>query len=199
MSGTGSGPGQDIAGGTSGYSGTSGFSGVSGAGGGAGITNSAPQDTLPVTVDGSGNLGPSSIIFDGTNIKTTGREVFVGDFFSTALNYIGFYHSPGTGQTFDVYNYSDDGNHFFQIFGFADNGPSSLVELSADATLISLNGVAKAISLTADPTTGQINLNAANMGFFDKSNVARPEVPAVPLPQDIVDALVALGLITQAP
>jgi hypothetical protein len=39
---------------------------------------------------------------------------------------------------------------------------------------------------------------SARMGFFDATPVARPEVPATPTEQDIVDALVALGLVTQA-
>ncbi len=65
-------------------------------------------------------------------------------------------------------------------------------------TKIRIVHAAKTITLTADPSTGVINLAAGKMGFYDKSNVTRPEVPAIPTPQNIVDALVALGLITQA-
>jgi hypothetical protein len=36
------------------------------------------------------------------------------------------------------------------------------------------------------------------IGFYGTEPIAVPEVPAAPLPQDIVDALVALGLVTQA-
>lgn len=37
---------------------------ISGAGGGGGITNSAPANTIPVTIDGDGNLGDSSITLE---------------------------------------------------------------------------------------------------------------------------------------
>lgn len=36
------------------------------------------------------------------------------------------------------------------------------------------------------------------IGFFNAGPVAQPVVPATPLPQDIVDALVALGLVSQS-
>lgn len=39
---------------------------------------------------------------------------------------------------------------------------------------------------------------AEALGFFGTAAVAQPEVPAIPTPQDIVDALVTLGLVTQA-
>ena len=38
----------------------------------------------------------------------------------------------------------------------------------------------------------------SKIGFFGKAPAARPEVPASPTAQDVVSALVALGLITQA-
>lgn len=38
----------------------------------------------------------------------------------------------------------------------------------------------------------------STLGFFGASTVNRPEVPAIPTPQDIVDALLALGLVQQA-
>lgn len=39
---------------------------------------------------------------------------------------------------------------------------------------------------------------SARLAFNGVTPVAIPEVPAIPVPQDIVDALVALGLVTQA-
>lgn len=44
-----------------------------------------------------------------------------------------------------------------------------------------------------------IQISALAIGFFGSFPVNRPEVPASPTVQDLVDALVALGLITQAP
>jgi hypothetical protein len=43
-----------------------------------------------------------------------------------------------------------------------------------------------------------IGFATGKVGFFDTPGVTRPEVPASPTVQDVVDALKALGLITQA-
>jgi hypothetical protein len=50
-----------------------------------------------------------------------------------------------------------------------------------------------------DMAGSAIGFTTTAMGFFGNSAVPRPEVPASPTEQDIVDALVALGLVTQAP
>lgn len=52
---------------------------------------------------------------------------------------------------------------------------------------------------TVELSSDGIALAAEAMGFFGSFPIARPEVPASPTVQDVVDALVALGLITQAP
>jgi hypothetical protein len=49
-----------------------------------------------------------------------------------------------------------------------------------------------------DISNDAIEVKAANIGFFDKTPIARPEIPATPTAQDIADILVALGLATQA-
>jgi hypothetical protein len=56
------------------------------------------------------------------------------------------------------------------------------------------------IDMTGDINMGgRLNHDGSHVGFYGKAPVTRPEVPAIPLAQDVVDALVALGLITQAP
>ena len=92
--------------------------------------------------------------------------------------------------------------------GAADANDTVNVEGNGNATLnhraiVAGTGLAT-VSLSAEGTGGTAfvkvvaDATSARMGFFDSAPVARPEVPAVPLAQDIVDALVALGLVTQA-
>ncbi|MGH9042665.1 MAG: hypothetical protein ACRDZ3_20815 [Acidimicrobiia bacterium] len=46
--------------------------------------------------------------------------------------------------------------------------------------------------------TGQDDSDTRKLGFWDATPIVQPEIPATPDAQDIADALVALGLITQA-
>lgn len=68
-------------------------------------------------------------------------------------------------------------------------GKSRIGDVTAaiNGTVLEVNDAAQSISLAS-----------TNLGFYGTAAVARPEVPASPTAQDIVDALVALGLITQA-
>jgi hypothetical protein len=46
---------------------------------------------------------------------------------------------------------------------------------------------------------GSVAVSGDALGFFGSSSVAQPVVPASPTAQDVVDALVALGLVSQTP
>lgn len=51
--------------------------------------------------------------------------------------------------------------------------------------------LAAAVSVTVAAAGGEV-------GFYGGTPQARPQVPASPTAQDVVDALVTLGLVTQA-
>lgn len=63
---------------------------------------------------------------------------------------------------------------------------------------IRLDGAAGSATLENTEGTNSIKVDATGIGFFAHATAARPEVPATPDAQDVVDALVALGLVTQA-
>lgn len=75
-------------------------------------------------------------------------------------------------------------------------GEVSGILLESLTAAISLRGLA--IALVDDEDQARVLVSGVGVGF-NGVGPSIPEIPAVPLPQDIVDALVALGLVTQAP
>lgn len=61
-----------------------------------------------------------------------------------------------------------------------------------------ISAVGNSTKLTLNDAAESIRFECASMGFFGAAVITKPEVPAVASPQDIIDALVALGLISQA-
>ncbi len=88
--------------------------------------------------------------------------------------------APGGGDV-ELHSNPSGSNGYVQINGGSGGPTSPLLKMdsSSAGTMLSVT-------------------NDAKVGFFGAAPVTRPQVPATPLPQDIVNALVALGLITQA-
>jgi hypothetical protein len=69
---------------------------------------------------------------------------------------------------------------------------SSLQHLQGSSTM------SHVIGFTGRTTAFEDDGVTARIGFYGATAIPRPEVPASPTVQDVVDALVALGLVTQA-
>jgi hypothetical protein len=77
--------------------------------------------------------------------------------------------------------------------------PNGVQPLNNGVQLVANQGDGNpAVQVRIDGDNAEIRLDAAKHGFFGNASVVRPEVPAAVTPQDIADALVALGLVTQA-
>lgn len=81
----------------------------------------------------------------------------------------------------------------------AGEGTDAFVVVDVDGTtsLLARNGRAR-VRLLTDDDGATVEVLGDAIGFFGAEPVAQPEVPAVPTAQDVVDALVALGLVSQA-
>lgn len=86
----------------------------------------------------------------------------------------------------------------FGVYTAGGSGVAAFDVSTWTARLGDLDGQANSTLLTVDDDAETIQCDATNIGFFGTSAVPRPEVPATPTAQDVVDALVTLGLITQA-
>lgn len=93
----------------------------------------------------------------------------------------------------------------------ATSDEGATVALDAGGLDVQMNGGTVFTTQVQADTEGQIKTTAAGLciawgddganpevGFYGGDPVVQPVVPATPLPQDIVDALVALGLVSQS-
>lgn len=103
---------------------------------------------------------------------------------------------PGGGHLGD-----GDGGNLTLSGGFANDGSGGNVVLQAGN---SLNGSQGTIQAYSADSNNSLELSDSGLtvtgpvGFYGGSPAARPQVPASPTVQQVVNALVALGLITQA-
>jgi hypothetical protein len=81
--------------------------------------------------------------------------------------------------------------------GFVVDGATAAVTTQALSVGGDFDAASDSLVFAGDGSSGAIN--TFTLGFFGATPTAQPVVPAVATPQDIVDALVALGLISQAP
>lgn len=163
-----------------------------------GITNSAPEDTIPMS-DGDGNLIASPLKLLGGSASGV-IQIYVdtpGDNADIDLlppdGDATYYARVQPGQYASLEFQTGGGDGTFGIY--AEDGLP--VEFRTDSDIAGMQfrtntNARGGGNLLIDMTT------AGGLGFFGTTGVARPEVPATPTEQDIVTALVALGLVTQA-
>lgn len=86
------------------------------------------------------------------------------------------------------------------------SGAGGAIHLNSDGnTNISANAAGSSVSITADDGNSAVNIdmngitiNSADIGFFGQTPAPRPVVPlTTPTLQNLIDALVSIGLIVQ--
>lgn len=74
---------------------------------------------------------------------------------------------------------------------------SGLLEISTSSPL-NIASTENNVNIEALGVDAAVSIESSKLAFFGVSPVERPEIPAVPIAQDLADVLVALGLVTQA-
>jgi hypothetical protein len=158
---------------------------------GGGITNNAPVNTIPVTVDVDGNLGPTGLTIDASSNLAVASTSTPDDGDPVLTLHV---TEEGAAPLLEI-NSDGQGDYGFQD---QDIGGPIFLDFhrnSDGARVIRLgsNGLEVLNAFSAGNDSGFVSI-----GFYGTPPVVRPEVPASPTAQDIVDVLKTLGLITQA-
>lgn len=167
-----------------------------------GINFYTNPDNSDIRIEAGGANSSIHMISTGTAgvISLLSGELFMG------ATQGGVQISSPLGQGIQVI--ANDGNETI-IFtpGFVEiacSGGDTTIDLSPTDVSISAFPLGGRVQLSGDNGNSAITvdgdgiqLGSLKHGFFGTSPVVRPHVPAIPTAQDVVDALVALGLIVQ--
>jgi hypothetical protein len=111
-------------------------------------------------------------------------------------------HRQESGQNFSVFHAAEDVAHQYYPFQVGDSGITFNLNdfFNSVLEIRSRSSTSRRLLQAGWNDSAEIILGFATgkVGFFGKTGVTRPQVPASPTVQDVVDALKALGLITQA-
>jgi hypothetical protein len=111
-------------------------------------------------------------------------------------------HRQESGQNFSVFHAAEDVAHQYYPFQVGDSGITFNLNdfFNSVLEIRSRSSTSRRLLQAGWNDSAEIILGfaAGKVGFFGKTGVTRPQVPASPTVQDVVDALKALGLITQA-
>jgi hypothetical protein len=145
---------------------------------------------VPRTVSGGGVTLPLSVV------NEHGIEVFAVAVLGGAT------HRQESGQNFGILQSAEDSDHQYFLFQAGDTGITfNLSDFFGSYFAVRSRGSNSRLLLQLgynDSGEAILGFATGRVGFFGTTGVTRPEVPASPTVQDVVDALKALGLITQA-